>query len=301
MLPEVRKFFNIRNPLFQFFLYLAFFVLIAHLDLLLFSKNSSDQLRFTIQLITILITGILLYIVSVLKLNFRHANPLNILISSMIVYILIHPTNPWIFFPLTIFFAWIGKYFIKYKNLPMFNPAGFGIFLTYYVTTFLQKIGVSNDVLLVSWWGADMQQYFLNEIPIFNMMVSLLLLFGFLYFIQKYNKHILVSTFFVTFSIIFLLYNFFFHITFQESIKILSMNMFTSFAFLMLIMIPEPKTSPNLSKHQTVIGILGASVLFFLTWYLPDKSLFTPGLPFLTTLLTMNLFTVVLKEKKLLQ
>lgn len=146
-----------------------------------------------------------------------------------------------------------------------------------------------------------MQQYFLNEIPIFNMMVSLLLLFGFLYFIQKYNKHILVSTFFVTFSIIFLLYNFFFHITFQESIKILSMNMFTSFAFLMLIMIPEPKTSPNLSKHQTVIGILGASVLFFLTWYLPDKSLFTPGLPFLTTLLTMNLFTVVLKEKKLLQ
>ena len=297
MLPDIKKFFNIRNPLFQFFIFLSIFVGIAQFDLLFFAKTQADQTRFLFQLIIAIVSAVLLYLATTSLLKISHPNPLNILISSLIAYILIHPSNPWFFLPLTVGMIGLGKYLVRYKTLPLFNPAALGLFLTYYLTLFLEKLGLIHNSLLISWWGADMQQSFLKDWPLINIAFSLILLFTFLYFVNKYNKSVYVATAFVTYSIAILLYQNMTIGGFVAPLRFLSATIFTSFSFLLLVMMTEPKTSPNLQKHQSIIGLIGGLVLFIFTFYLPEHTSFSFAEPFISTVLVMNLLTVLFKEK----
>jgi len=297
MLSEINKFINLKNPLFRFFLFLLLFAGISTLDAFSGSIKTQEKILLFQNLFLCGMLGFIFYYVSRYLLKIQTVNPINVCVSSILIYLLVHPTNAPLMFILVYIGMFLGKYFIKVSNLPIFNPAAIGLFIALYFSKILFAFHLAPDTLLVSWWGADFQQQFLSQVPFLNILCAATLLLGCVYFTKAFRKTSYAATFFLTY----LLCNFIFNLVIShqpaQTISIVFQSFFNSIAFLALIMIPEPKTSPALPTQQIIVGLLAGAALFLYS------SIFVRFVeePFITTILTANLFTLYIKQKRLFQ
>lgn len=298
MIPDLRRFINFKNFLFQFFLYLSFFSFISLADLMLFEKNPSIESAYVFRFISSIVLGFFLFYLSRKKFGFIQANPFNFLVSTLIIFLLIHPSEHIYFLYMAIFFAWLGKR-INVSNQPVFNPAALGIFLTFVVTLFLKQAHLIPETLLISWWGADMQQKFAESNRLLQIGIPFILLGGFMYFTDKFKKGLFAATFFITFILLSGGYYYVSSGNIVEAVRQANISLFNSTAFLILVMLSEPKTSPVFPRQQSILGILGGILLFIFIFVDPiSKYVFEP---FIVVILLTNIATFFLKQQKLLK
>jgi hypothetical protein len=160
------------------------------------------------------------------------------IISSLILFLILHygtDTADLLYPLIATFFAIAGKFFIKVKGGPIFNPvvgAVIGLFLV------SRLLGWEDP--FVSWWGAN-----------FGGIVSLALMAVWIIYVLKlFKRYTVLITFLAVHAIILLvsgeseLFNF----TFTDA----------SIYFLGGVMLIEPKTSPIKRKDQFTYGLLAA-------------------------------------------
>jgi Na+-translocating ferredoxin:NAD+ oxidoreductase RnfD subunit len=184
------------------------------------------------------------------------------LITVLILFLLFDPTSPWWVFPLVRLVTELAQYFLRTPGGPVFNPAAFGTIL------------VSFFDILPSWWGVNQPPRFLlagEEISIF----AFFTLFGAGYVAYRYRKLPLCITAFLSFLI-------FYPLIVGESPLYIAFE--GTLLFFLLVMAPEPKTSPVPTKDQIVYGLI-VGLLIPLGLFLN----FTES--FLTALLLGNLYT----------
>lgn len=297
MLSEIRKFLNPRNPLFQFAVFLCGFAALSTFDLFAETTEVAEKIIFTKNIILVAGLYIVAYYAARYTFGFTITNPLNVLVSSLLIYLLVHPTNPWWFFVLVFIGVFAGKYFFSLRNQPIFNPTAFGLFFTLYLTKILFALKLAPDSLLISWWGADIRQQFLEKSGALHIVVAVCLLLTFMYFARAFKKLNYALIFFLTYIFCYFGYNLLISHDFLATLRLVSAALFDSTAFLALVMIAEPKTSPVMPRQHFVIGIISGIALFL--YVVPLINVVAE--PFISTVLTANLFTAVIKQKRLLQ
>lgn len=297
MITDLKKYFKLKNSLSQFTVFLFAFAVVGFGDIF-FQSSSADK----IYMLQILVVSVLSIVGSIYflrqTLQRTDLNPLNIIVTCLIVVMLIHPTNSLLMFPLAIALAMVSK-FIRYKNQPIFNPAAIGLTLTFYVTVFLTQIGAIKEPLLTSWWAADMVQGFLGSTPFIQSLVGVAILGGFMWFTNSFRKTFYSVCFTMTVFLLLFFTNLQTEASSTNTIDFMVKSFFNSFAFLTLVMLPEPKTSPVFPKQQIVVAVL-TGVYFF---YAALK-----GVPFIgtenamvETILVSNLLTLFFKSQPYLR
>jgi len=181
----------------------------------------------------------------------------NILITLLILLLLADPSAPSLLTVALGLLTFIFKIFIRIQRHPIFNPAVISLSVLYFFG------------LTTTWWGVSFSPRFF-EIGISSAMLITLPL-G-LYIIKKYQK---LPTFFAT-ILSFAALSFFF-----QGMLPIKMLLEGTFAFFLLIMATEPKTTPVIDKQEWIHGILlGLSLSAWFNFKLP--------LPYLLNLLILN-------------
>ncbi len=176
------------------------------------------------------------------KLSGKKKNIYNTLISSLIIFLVLHygTENSDLIYPLLATFITIfSKFFLEIKGSPVINPVIFGLLLTYFITTLVPSL----EPLFISWWGAA---YSYNEIPIALIIIAIWILF----FLKTWRKYPTLISFLLVHAVILLV---------QQEIDFLKFT-FTdaTIYFFAAIMLIEPRTSPILKKEQIIYGVLTA-------------------------------------------
>ncbi|OGK51779.1 hypothetical protein A3B02_02525 [Candidatus Roizmanbacteria bacterium RIFCSPLOWO2_01_FULL_42_14] len=286
MISKLSPYFKLKSAVTQFFIFLSCFALISFADMYLFSTRSERIHMFIVLAAIILTISGLVYIVHGI-LQRTELNPLHIAISGIIVFLIIHPTQSLILFVVALTLA-VSSKLIRFRGQPILNPAATGIALTFYLSALARKS------VFMSWWGADMVQNFTKGNVLVYYSLAVIFLGGFIYFAWKFNKSSYIASFVMTHLL------FIFYTTLQttgssaETIAFIIASFFNSFAFLALVMIPEPKTSPSSPKQQVIVGIFGGIVLYMLL--LDSVPFISSDLAFIHTVLATNVVTFVLKR-----
>ncbi len=263
MLSDILKYINWKNSLFQFFLFLSFFGIISFFDLVIPTKNIIERNDYILKMLVTFITSASIYYLTRYGFGIIQSNPLNYLISTCIVFLLIHPTNSVWYFVFAVIAIAIGKFVVKKNKMPVLNPAAFALFLTYLLSWVVQLTVAGADTLLISWWGADMFQNITSRIPVLNILVPLFFLFGFAYFANAFKKIPYAISFFVSYIILLFVFTQT-QSTVSQATDLAYTMLFNATAFCALVMLPEPKTSPVFMKQQIIVGIV-AGITFILT------------------------------------
>lgn len=293
MFKDLLVYINIKNPLFRFFMWLSFFGFVALADLIIPTTNVAARNEYIVKFIfTFLTSGGVFYLIRY-GFGVKAANPFNFLVSTWIVFLLIHPTNSFWMFPFAVLAIAIGKFLFKRNRQPIFNPAALAILLTYLVAKIITIGNPNADTLLVSWWGADMFQNITQEIPIVNVVVPVLFLGTFLFTTTLFKKTTYALSFLITFLISSFVYMFFTS-SLESATNFVSLALFNATAFAALVMIPEPKTSPVFPNQQLIVGIIGGLLLLFFNTVLTAF----PIDPLINTILVTNLVVLIIKMQK---
>ena len=292
MLHEIKKYWNFKSPLFRFSSVLFIYAVLALINLFEFSvpswwlySNNELFYRSLISLGLIFLATDLFYILNYYVFKFKNINPLHLGITACIIYLLIHPTEELWVFPFIVLVSIGLKLIVRWKGKPLFNPAAFGILISYYLLELLRDTS-----LQITWWGSDFGLRNINigevSISIFPPIFSVL----FLYFAYKFRKHLYGLTFFLSFLISLLVYSFISieGITLSIFFQLFLIS-FPTWAFLTFVMIVEPKTSPVLKNHQIFLGLLGGVLYLLFIKY--SKGLNSPELHII---LFMNLLTFLI-------
>lgn len=291
MITQILKRFNLQSTLTQCSLFLTLLALLASID------AGSVAIR------AFGILGLVLMCVYTASYCIKTYKPLigfqtiNLYISCIIVFLLIHPTQSPLWVVFTISFLVLFKYILR-TPIRIFNPAALSLMATYLISIPLHSLGLS-ETLFVSWWGADLSQSFLSSSIFIHIATSLLLLCWSLYFVLKFRKGLLAGTFFMTSMALVTFHELLTEQSSSESFAFIMSSLFSSIAFMTCIMICEPKTAPTLTKHQALIGTFGGIVLFALTRTSWD--IISIGDPFISTILIMNIATYPLKKYGILK
>lgn len=282
---------NFKNITFQFSLFLLIFGFISLIDHLIYGTDGTSKSYYFINLG--LIAGIFTFWYFLLQ-AFKNVtlNVLNLAITAIILFLLIHPITPWLYIILTAFVTLLFKLFVRYKGSPVFNPASMGLFVAYYVTYAMKQAGMVEETLFISWWGGDLirniwDQGMLRFVPV-------LILFGLAYFVWKFRKtnHALAfAATYIGLSTAVLPYT-----GIMPALSYMYMLTITAFAFLVLVMVSEPKTSPIRPWQQIILGVVGGLIVFWTTFKLPSSwKLFSEIDPFVLGLVFLNLLTFITK------
>ena len=175
----LEKLFNFKSALVQYTLLLSLFLLTSLTESAVNDPNIRASL--IINFLSFYIPSLILFSITTILLKLKGVNYFNYSITTIILYLLVHPTTPWWILSLTMVTTITAKYFIRYKQLPVFNPAALGLFLTYYVSVLLQKLGLLKETLFVSWWGAELNRTSYAKMP-FLYIFPVLFMFLFLYY-----------------------------------------------------------------------------------------------------------------------
>lgn len=297
---DFAKFANPKNNLFRFSLFLLTFSAIATVDLFTGipdgQTGNRELYKNIFNIVLVLFLYFSLYIFTRYRLNITFVNPFNLLVSSLLIYLLLHPTNLWWLFILAFIGVFAGKYFFTLKNQPIFNPAAFGIIFALYLSKLLNLLGLSDQTLLISWWGADIRQQFLAASPIaLQIVIIVLLLAGFVFFARSFKKLKYALFFFFTYGALFLGYNAFVaQVSFTLMSELFAGLLTDATPFLALVMLAEPKTSPITLRNQLYVGIASGTILFVFITMIHDRI----AEPFALTILAANSLTFILKQKR---
>lgn len=285
---------NFKSVTFRFTLFLLFFGCISLIDHLIFATDGTPKSYYFINLS--LITSICIFWYFLLK-AFKNVrlNYLHLTITGIILFLLIHPTTSWDIVVLTVFITLILKTFVRYKGSPIFNPANMGLFVSFYVTYVLKKFGIVNETVFISWWGADLLRSIWERNVL--VVVPILLLSSFMYYVWKFRKQNHAISFLLTYlaatAVMFATYK---AKNLSVDFSILYRILVSSFGFLVLVMVAEPKTSPILPHHQIWLGVVGGLIMFWITFYMPVSWDIVAELdPFVLGLVILNILTFMTK------
>ncbi len=290
MIQDLKKYLNLKTPLFQFSLFLSLFGALSTIDLLISTVNPVERNQYLMNAIVVFITASAVYYLIRYGFGVKGANPINFLISTWIVYLLIHPTNSIWYFIIAIVAIGVGKYLLRRSNLPIFNPAALALAITYGISVTVTWFNPGVRTLLVSWWGVDMTQNITNTIPVLNIVVPAFFLAVFVRYAGAFRRFRYGLIFFVTF-----LASMFVYTAITESLpnalSLTSSNLFNARGFCAFVMLSEPKTSPIFPWQHVIIGI--ASGLALSIFYTALGTVIID--PLLTVVLFANLVTLLTK------
>jgi hypothetical protein len=282
MLKEYKVFFNIKNKVLQFFIFLQ---ILSILGLLTNIQEKNVIINFiSINLISI---GYLGFAKVILKDRF--INPFNSYISALILFLIIHvfSDDSLFFIPFILVTTILVNRLIRFTNQPIFNPIALGIFILYFIFYILFALGFIQSNIFISWWSASLVRGV--EISVFSIVVTIFLLVAFLYFGIKFNKiyYSLITI------IIFLIIQFALFHDLYRLLGLISGNLF----FLAFIMLSEPKTSPTKKKTQIVFGLI-AGILYSLLYLLDynDRLIDFGNTIELILILIMNIIYFITKK-----
>lgn len=189
----------------------------------------------------------------------------NVLITTLILLLLSDPrTSLGSMFVLGLATTAI-KTFFRFENQPLFNPAAAGLFATSF-------FGV-----ITTWWGVS----FSPRLPFFNISLAMFLtLPAGLYLAWLYRK---IPTLLSVPASLALVY------FFLKGTLPLTTIFEGTFAFFLLVMAMEPKTTPVIDWQEWFSGLLLGLLLALLFVFRPVRE------PYLAALLLMNLVSSTLK------
>lgn len=194
-------------------------------------------------LLTVVFATILFYIFKFLTKKPKELS--NTLTTSLIIFLVVHnfATPPDIYFTLAItFLAIASKFLLTWRNMPIVNPAVFGILAAF----FLGKLFSLTP--FVSWWGAA----YVIPTPEFALPFALIILAIWIIFgLKNWRKFPLLITFLLAHAI--LLFAFTKNL---ETLKFIFTD--ATIYFLAAIMLIEPKTSPILTRQQIIFALIAA-------------------------------------------
>lgn len=302
------KFFDLRSKLTQFNLFLILLLIFSSLQ----SINNFSV--FTSIIASTIFFNFIGLIYAFIKRNFYNdkiLNPNNILISINIIILIIHqikPNNNYAFVELlliiTILLITKEINLLKYKGFPIFNPAVLAITLYFLIFDFQM------NNTFVSWWGANLNKNIFN-IKYLEELVALVLISLMFYFAISFKKiyyaiSFLIVYFFIQTFIYLNTNNFYILILpdypFQKLINLLLGHyneIISMLGFFVLIMLTEPKTSPNNKKIQIIYGIIGALIYITLN---NIKNIINHNINFIddTELITILIMNLILLFHKII-
>jgi len=295
MIADLQAYFKLKNTLSQFLIFLAGFAVLGFSDIFFRSPALDKSHMIQIVIVCLISIFVSLYVLRFV-LQRLELNPLNIIVTGIIIFLLIHPTNALILYVMAIFFAMCSK-FIRYRSQPIFNPAAAGLTITFYVSKLLASTGIIKESLLISWWAADMYQNIFTRMPLLNYLLGSLILGVFIYFMTHFKKaHYSISFCMTVFCLVF-----FTHLRLEassaKSIDFILASFFNSFAFLTLVMLPEPKTSPVFTKQQVIVAIVTGIYFFYAS--LQGVPIIGTENALVETILISNLLTLFFKSNTL--
>jgi Na+-translocating ferredoxin:NAD+ oxidoreductase RnfD subunit len=177
------------------------------------------------------------------------------IVSGLIIGLLTYFQLPWYQVVTTGIIAMISKNFLRLNDRHIFNPAGFGLFITTLI--FHQS---------VSWWGVSLQSLSLNIVSIFLFLIVISP--GFVSMIRL-KRYFIPISFFCTYIFFVSLLRFLQHNF--NLITILQVTLLSSIIlFFSLVMLPEPMTSPNKPKWQIIYGAFVGMLATLLSLYFPN-------------------------------
>lgn len=189
----------------------------------------------------------------------------NLLTTMLILLLLADPQTSWIRMAILGLITALIKTVVRLEHQPLINPAAAGLFASSY-------FGV-----LTTWWGVS----FAPRLPILNMSIATLLTIpiGF-YLVRLYKKVPTLIGIPVSLMIVY----------FLQTGRLPLITVFEgTFAFFLLIMATEPKTTPLVDWQEWIYAILLGSLLAFL---FVNRLV---GEPYLAALLTMNFIFGIFK------
>lgn len=263
------KFFNLKSKLTQFNLFLILLLILSSL------QNINNFSIFVSIIGSIIFFNFIGLAYTFIKRNFygdKIINPNNILISINIIILIIHQiklNNNYAFVELlliiTILLLTKEINLLKYKGFPIFNPAVIAITLYFVIFDFQM------NNTFVSWWGANLNKN-MFDIKYFKELIALALISLMFYFAISFKKiyyaiSFLIFYFFIQTLIYFNTNDFYVSILpnyiFPKLINLLLQYYYeitSMLGFFVLIMLIEPKTSPNNKKIQIIYGIISALI-----------------------------------------
>jgi Na+-translocating ferredoxin:NAD+ oxidoreductase RnfD subunit len=268
MFNEIKKYLTFKTILDKFVLVIQIYIALALINLIDFSQPewwklsvSSDFYKAFAVVVSIFLVDIAFFSLNFYVLKHKGINLLNVGLTGAFTFMVLHPLINEFWLPaFSAFVAIIGRYFIRYKGRPVFNPAALGMYLTYLITLVLTKIGLLKSTLFISWWAAD----FGKDLELGDFRISiyaLIFLPIFFYFVYKFRRHWLGITFFVSLivfqSLSFLIFD---NKEAADLIYLLSGGLGT-WLFMSFLMVIEPKTSPAFKNYQIILGIVGSLTL----------------------------------------
>lgn len=211
-------------------------------------------------LLTVVFATILFYIFKFLTKKTKELS--NTITTSLIIFLVVHnlATPPDIYFTLAItFLAIASKFLITWRNMPIINPAVFGLLAAFFIGKLFSLTP------FISWWGAaytiPTSQF---PIPFALIILAIWIIFG----LKNWRKFPLLITFLIAHAILLF--------AFTQNIDTLKF-IFTdaTIYFLAAIMLIEPKTSPILKNQQIIFALVAALTYNVLNYFgLPLGGLF---------------------------
>jgi hypothetical protein len=297
MLTDIKKYLKLKNITFQFTILLTISFLIHFLALIGLNIFNFQQYweaeAFTSNLIKFLalIAVIdLFYVANYYFFKLKNVNYLHLVITGFILYLLLNPTNPlWVFF-LAPAVTMATKWLLRYKGMPIFNPAALGLFITYFIGVLLKNSGVIDSNIFVSWWGASVHDTLISK-DIYATLITVIICLGFVYYAYKFRRHVLALTFLGVYLLFVAAQMWGDSHSLDLTVSFLNFLVPSSLIFMACVMMIEPKTSPAYRNHQIFLGIVGALLLFFLRG---TDRIATIPLPEISIILILNLLNFYL-------
>lgn len=284
ILKDFRKYINIRNKSLQFFFVLLGLILISLLDLFFLELNFG--LVAVSNLFLLFASVLLIYEVVMTVMKSIKSSSLNIAISSVIAYVVIHPDQGWWTYPLLILGIILGKHYIRTKTGPIFNPVALSIFFVYLFSVVTTLLGITSQTLFVSWWGADLVFSSLQFVPLIAIF-ALAMLSVLLFYAKTFRKLYVGGYTLLVFTLLTIMFDF----RPQELIPTIYTIWTGSFAYLAFVMMTEPKTTPIHKKDQIIVGVSAGIILYLLNILLPSLGVFRTlsiEIPSILTILLAN-------------
>ncbi len=192
------------------------------------------------------------------------------LVTGLIIACLLTPNSAWYVTILTAAVAMAFKNFLRVGGRHIFNPASIGLFVTGIL--FQQP---------VSWWAASFQAFSLD---IKSLIFFIILLGPGLVSAYTMKRYRIILSFLLVYGLI-LLFRSGFNIN-PDTLKLAFLD--PTVLFFSLVMLPEPRTSPNQFKWQIIFGV-SVAVLAFLVPFLNTGSFILIPDPLIAALLIGNL------------
>lgn len=241
-------------------------ILLGSLYLLAVGLRATPEFIYTeFQRVVVLIVSFILPILLMGKvLEFRPSRA-NLATTTLILLLLADPSATLLQMTILGLVTFLIKTILRFEHQPIINPAAAGLL----VATYLE--------IPVSWWGAS----FSPRLPFFSVSITSLLIIPVgIYLILLYKKLPTLIGVPASLLVVYLLLT-------RNSPLITMLE--GTFAFFLLVMATEPRTTPLIDKQEWLYALLLGSLLgyLFVNRIFPD--------PYLASLLLMNLAFTLFK------